>query len=139
MIIISPNETATDTEDYWDSEGLQIKMIEPMKKWRVYYEGEMIKQCTNEKLNVKLEVSNNLSVVFSEFYLNNSFLLHKKYLVAHYQCFRGNTSPSYHSLILTQIWILGPLHVHSQKKLGLRNILIEYVGKYLRISVFKLL
>ena len=71
MIIISPNETATDTEDYWDSEGLQIKMIEPMKKWRVYYEGEMIKQCTNEKLNVKLEVSNNLSVVFSEFYLMN--------------------------------------------------------------------
>ena len=76
MIIILPNKTATDTEDYWDSEGLQIKMIEPMKKWRVYYEGEMIKQCTNEKLNVKLEVSNNLSVVFSEFYLMNinSFL-----------------------------------------------------------------
>ena len=45
-------------------------MIEPMKKWRVYYEGEMIKQCTNEKLNVKLEVSNNLPVVFPEFYLN---------------------------------------------------------------------
>ena len=64
MIIISPNETATDTEDYWDSEGLQIKMIEPMKKWRVYYEGEMIRQCTNEKLNVKLEVGNNLPVVF---------------------------------------------------------------------------
>ena len=77
MIIISPNETATDTEDYWDSEGLQIKMIEPMKKWRVYYEGEMIKQCTNEKLNVKLEVSNNLPVVFPEFYLINS-LYNKK-------------------------------------------------------------
>ena len=44
-------------------------MIEPMKKWRVYYEGEMIKQCTNEKLNVKLEVSNNLPAVIPEFYL----------------------------------------------------------------------
>ena len=64
MIIILPNKIATDTEDYWDSEGLQIKMIEPMKKWRVYYEGEMIRQCTNEKLNVKLEVGNNLPVVF---------------------------------------------------------------------------
>ena len=70
MIIIFPNKTATDKEDYWDSEGLQIKMVEPMKKWRVYYEGEMIKQCTNEKLNVKLEVGNNLPVVFPELYLN---------------------------------------------------------------------
>ena len=138
MIIILPNKTATDTEDYWDSEGLQIKMIEPMKKWRVYYEGEMIKQCTNAKLNVKLEVGNNLPVIFPEFYLK-FFLWRKNYLITLYKRFRGNTALICHSLILTQIWILGPLHVHSQKKLGLGNILIEYEGKYLRISVFNLL
>ena len=61
-----------------------------MKKWRVYYEGEMIKQCTNEKLNVKLEVSNNLPVVFPEFYLILSVT--KKSFNSALQIFQGEYS-----------------------------------------------
>ena len=47
----------TDTEEYWESEGLQIKLIEPMKKWSVSYHGEMIHQETKESFNVTLQVS----------------------------------------------------------------------------------
>ena len=46
----------SDTEEFWDSEGLQMKMVEPMKKWAVSYNGEMVHQTTGQKFQVTLEV-----------------------------------------------------------------------------------
>ena len=45
-----------DTEDFWESEGLQMKMVEPMKKWKVTYNGEMVHQATGQRYDVNLEV-----------------------------------------------------------------------------------
>ena len=33
-----------------------MKMVEPMRKWTVFYDGEMIHQSTKERLKVKLQV-----------------------------------------------------------------------------------
>ena len=33
-----------------------MKMVDPMKKWTVSYNGEMVHQATGQKLNVSLEV-----------------------------------------------------------------------------------
>ena len=45
-----------DTEEFWESEGLQMKMVEPMKKWKVTYNGEMVHQATGQRYDVNLEV-----------------------------------------------------------------------------------
>ena len=46
----------SDTEEFWESEGLHMKMVEPMKKWKVNYSGEMIHQATGQRYDVTLEV-----------------------------------------------------------------------------------
>lgn len=63
--ILSPNIIFPDTEKYWESEGLQIKMIEPMKKWMLHYNGEMIHQSTKQRFKVTLQVELTKSNIIS--------------------------------------------------------------------------
>ena len=55
-----------DTDEYWESEGLQLKLIEPMKKWSVSYHGEMIHQDTKEAFKVSLQVLPKPNKIFTE-------------------------------------------------------------------------
>ena len=45
------------TDKTWESEGLEISMVEPMKKWTVTYDGPMINRDTGEKHNVVIKVN----------------------------------------------------------------------------------
>ena len=46
----------SDTETTWHAEGLKMDLVEPMKKWRVTYQGEMIHQTTGKVHKVDLNV-----------------------------------------------------------------------------------
>lgn len=41
-------ERDADTESTWHAEGLRLDLIEPMKRWSVKYEGDMIHQKTGQ-------------------------------------------------------------------------------------------
>jgi hypothetical protein len=108
-----------------------MKMVEPMKKWTVYYDGEMILQSTNERVKVKLQVN----------IISNSSKFHQMskktpYVTKAYKLYTNKFSTSRESIpvsyrisTLIQIWILGQLHVHLLKKRGQKSILIELKGK----------
>ena len=45
------------TDKTWESEGLEISMVEPMKKWTITYDWPMMKRDTGEKHNVVIKVN----------------------------------------------------------------------------------
>ena len=46
-----------ETEKSWEAEGLKLDLVEPMKKWNISYEGQMINKDTKKAHEVNLEVS----------------------------------------------------------------------------------
>lgn len=47
---------SSDCEDSWHAEGLQMDLVDPMKKWKLAYEGPMIHQSHGTSHQVTLKV-----------------------------------------------------------------------------------
>jgi len=57
----------TECDDSWDAEGLKLDLVEPMKRWTVRYEGDVVHQETGQLHKLKLEAVYTSDIPFFDF------------------------------------------------------------------------
>jgi hypothetical protein len=51
------NISLLEVDDSWHAEGLKLDLVDPMKRWTVRYEGDVVHQATGKVHKLKLDVS----------------------------------------------------------------------------------
>jgi len=56
-----------DKDTHWESNGLVIKMVEPMKRWSLSYNGQMVSQSTGESHQVQIQAEYRSEIPYFDF------------------------------------------------------------------------